>query len=192
MGNFRSDSRGGFRNRSSGNRTGGSSFGGRSDGNRSGGSRFGGSGGSRFGGRDGGRDGFRGRDSRRPAEMHEITCDKCGKQCEVPFKPTGDKPVFCSDCFRKNSSPGNDSDSRNQNRTQSGFSSEQLNKINAKLDRIIKILQELEIDNEEDSEESENDEDLDDDEEDSEDEEVEDKSEESNEEDDSEDEEETN
>ena len=34
-------------------------------------------------------------------EMHRVTCDTCGKKCEVPFKPTGLKPVHCSDCFRK-------------------------------------------------------------------------------------------
>lgn len=39
------------------------------------------------------------RDSRRPV-MHKTTCSKCGKECEVPFKPTGEKPVFCDDCFR--------------------------------------------------------------------------------------------
>lgn len=32
--------------------------------------------------------------------MHKTTCSKCGKDCEVPFKPTGSKPVFCSECFK--------------------------------------------------------------------------------------------
>ncbi len=41
-------------------------------------------------------------DRARPA-MHQATCDKCGRDCEVPFKPTGDRPVFCKDCFRKDS-----------------------------------------------------------------------------------------
>jgi len=108
------------------------------------------------GGRFGGRSGGYGRDSerseRRPVEMHEATCDKCGKQCEVPFRPTGDKPVYCSDCFRQNEgSSSRNFGSRNQDRpSQSGISSEQLNQINAKLDKIIKILQELEIDTEDD------------------------------------------
>ncbi len=35
-------------------------------------------------------------------EMHKATCADCGKECEVPFKPTEGKPVKCSDCFRKN------------------------------------------------------------------------------------------
>jgi len=32
--------------------------------------------------------------------MYKAVCSKCGKDCEVPFKPTGEKPVFCSDCFK--------------------------------------------------------------------------------------------
>lgn len=31
--------------------------------------------------------------------MHKATCSECGKPCEVPFRPTGEKPVFCRDCF---------------------------------------------------------------------------------------------
>jgi len=36
--------------------------------------------------------------------MHQATCDQCGNQCEVPFRPSGGKPIFCSDCFSKNKS----------------------------------------------------------------------------------------
>ncbi len=38
------------------------------------------------------------RDSR-PVTMHQAVCASCGKTCEIPFKPTGDKPVYCRDCF---------------------------------------------------------------------------------------------
>lgn len=38
---------------------------------------------------------------RGPREMHEITCSDCGKKAEVPFKPDGDRPVYCRDCFQK-------------------------------------------------------------------------------------------
>jgi len=34
--------------------------------------------------------------------MHKAICSDCGKECEVPFKPTEGKPVRCQDCFRKN------------------------------------------------------------------------------------------
>ncbi|MDD3032739.1 MAG: hypothetical protein PHX52_01975 [Candidatus Pacebacteria bacterium] len=32
-------------------------------------------------------------------EMFEVICDDCGRQCKVPFKPSNDKPIYCSDCF---------------------------------------------------------------------------------------------
>ena len=34
-------------------------------------------------------------------EMFPATCAQCGKATEVPFQPRGDKPVYCSDCYRK-------------------------------------------------------------------------------------------
>lgn len=36
-----------------------------------------------------------------PREMHKAKCSKCGKDCEVPFKPTPGKDVFCKDCYAK-------------------------------------------------------------------------------------------
>ena len=95
---------------------------------------------------------FKRKDSRRSEKrlptMHEVTCDKCKKQCRVPFKPTGDKPVYCSDCFRKNDNSNSSYGSRSQDRPfKSGMSSEEFEQINAKLD---KIMQALEIDSEED------------------------------------------
>ena len=36
-----------------------------------------------------------------PREMHKATCSECGNECEVPFKPTEGKPVYCKECFRK-------------------------------------------------------------------------------------------
>jgi len=36
----------------------------------------------------------------RPREMHKATCADCGKECEVPFKPTEGRAVLCQDCFR--------------------------------------------------------------------------------------------
>lgn len=32
--------------------------------------------------------------------MHPTVCSACGKETEVPFQPRGDRPVYCSDCFR--------------------------------------------------------------------------------------------
>ena len=90
------------RNRS-GSRGGGGRFGSRG-GNRSGGR----GGGGRFGGGHGGfnrsHGGCRsgGGFSDRPREMHKATCSKCGNDCEVPFKPTPGKPVYCKECYMKN------------------------------------------------------------------------------------------
>ncbi len=39
--------------------------------------------------------------SRPPRQMYHVICSECGKDAEVPFQPTGDKPVYCSDCFNR-------------------------------------------------------------------------------------------
>ncbi|MEA2054278.1 MAG: CxxC-x17-CxxC domain-containing protein [Candidatus Thermoplasmatota archaeon] len=38
---------------------------------------------------------------RPPREMHKVICSDCGKETEVPFKPTEGRPVYCRDCFSK-------------------------------------------------------------------------------------------
>ena len=58
-------------------------------------------GGGRDGGNRGGGFGAR-RDFGAPREMHKATCSGCGQECEVPFKPTEGRPVFCKDCYAKN------------------------------------------------------------------------------------------
>src|SRR3989338_7616753 len=99
----------------------------------------------RFGRRDSGRSGSRGsgrfdRDLDRPErmefrrprlDMHTATCAKCGARCDVPFKPTGERPVYCSDCFRK----GDNFESKGAYQEKSEF-----DRINEKLDRILEAL----------------------------------------------------
>lgn len=34
-------------------------------------------------------------------EMFTAVCASCGKEARLPFKPTGDRPVYCSECFAK-------------------------------------------------------------------------------------------
>jgi len=34
-------------------------------------------------------------------QMFSAVCAECGKDTQVPFEPRGDKPVYCSDCYRK-------------------------------------------------------------------------------------------
>jgi len=51
------------------------------------------------GGGSGGGGGYGARD-RGPREMFSATCSNCGREAQVPFRPTSGKPVYCSDCFR--------------------------------------------------------------------------------------------
>ena len=53
---------------------------------------------NRFGGRD--RRGGFGRGNQDRSQMHEAICGKCGERCQVPFKPTEGKPVYCRECFK--------------------------------------------------------------------------------------------
>ncbi|MCA1646217.1 MAG: zinc-ribbon domain containing protein [Chloroflexi bacterium] len=65
--------------------TGGSSYGSYGGG----GSSYGGGGGYSAGG------------SRGTREMFSATCSSCGQEAQVPFQPSGDKPVYCSTCFEQ-------------------------------------------------------------------------------------------
>src|SRR5437762_11772788 len=50
--------------------------------------------------RDSGGGGYGG-GSRGPRQMYTATCSSCGNEAQVPFQPTGDKPVYCSSCFQQ-------------------------------------------------------------------------------------------
>lgn len=48
------------------------------------------------------------RHARRPAnsdanrgdrQMYEVTCAECGQLTQVPFKPSGARPVYCRACY---------------------------------------------------------------------------------------------
>ena len=32
-------------------------------------------------------------------QLYSVKCANCGKQTQVPFKPSGDRPVYCRDCY---------------------------------------------------------------------------------------------
>ena len=84
----------------------------------------------RSSGRSSGR-GFDRRGSRQNVGMTKVTCSTCKAKCEVPFKPTSSKPVYCNDCFIKKGSQGK-------------VSKEDLDTINEKLDKIMKLLEKKE------------------------------------------------
>jgi len=132
-----------------------------------GGKKFGGQGGGDRGDRGGNRGFGGGRDGGRP-QMHKAVCSDCGSNCEVPFRPTGDKPIFCSDCFSGKRDKGdnrNDRGGRNERGGDRGFGGRdskprfddkqshkgdggkdgvnykaQFDMLNAKMDKIIKML----------------------------------------------------
>lgn len=128
------------------------------------GKKFGGGGRSFSGGNRGeNRGSGNRRDGVRP-QMHRATCSDCGNSCEVPFRPTGDKPIFCNDCFknkggdssrdfrgggnrdfdrnRRSSQPrfgDNRSDQNNGGRNTENYKI-QFEQLNTKLDKILRIL----------------------------------------------------
>lgn len=48
----------------------------------------------------GGRDRRPSNNDREERKMYKGICDECGRSCELPFRPSGDKPVYCSNCFK--------------------------------------------------------------------------------------------
>ncbi len=93
-------------------------------------------------------------------QMHKATCSACNAPCEVPFKPRGTKPVLCNNCFKKgDQSPSNRfggesmryadrdrfdrSDRQEQAPRNNDGISKQLDLINTKLDKVLKLLSEI-------------------------------------------------
>src|SRR5438552_2990916 len=85
---------------------------------------------------------------RERTEMFSATCANCGKQCEVPFRPNGSKPVLCRDCFKNNQGSDNRSERRSfdrpsfnredrpQRTNDAPNYKEQFEMLNAKMDKI--------------------------------------------------------
>lgn len=88
-------------------------------------------------------------------QMHPATCSGCGKPCQVPFRPSAGKEVFCNDCFSKMKGEEtfvrNDRFDRNDRNDRPAFKSapaggnmdavvRQLQVVTAKLDQLITIM----------------------------------------------------
>jgi len=90
---------------------------------------------------------FGDRDSGRPS-LHDAVCDECGKDCQVPFRPSGGKPVYCSDCFRKKGGSDSDRSGDRRDSPRRSFGGdrstsqlvEKIEILNTKLDTIINLL----------------------------------------------------
>ncbi|MBI2337618.1 hypothetical protein HYU95_00385 [Candidatus Daviesbacteria bacterium] len=82
---------------------------------------------------------FSDRGSRGPVQMHRAVCDNCKKDCEVPFRPTSGKPIFCSSCFESRNSerPARFNDRQVYN---GKSNQEQFDQLNNKLDKILAML----------------------------------------------------
>jgi CxxC-x17-CxxC domain-containing protein len=87
---------------------------------------------------------FKKRDFDRSRVTHKTVCSKCGQQCEVPFVPSGTRPVFCRECFQANriSVPTKSENNYSANRpaTQVQYK-EQFDLLKTKLDKILELLQ---------------------------------------------------
>lgn len=57
--------------------------------------RQGGGGGYGGGGYGGGGGGY----DRPPREYFDVQCAACGQMTQVPFRPKGDRPVYCKTCY---------------------------------------------------------------------------------------------
>ena len=135
-------------------------------GNFQGGGNRGGGGGGYRGGNGGGRPSYGGnrgggdRGDRREVTMHKAVCDECHKSCEVPFRPSSDKPIYCNDCFagkRGNDGGRKDFGDRGGRRDFGGKPSfakptgapmgddvkKQLNEMNSKLDRLVSVIEKM-------------------------------------------------
>ena len=67
--------------------------------------------------------------------MTKVICASCRTECEVPFKPTTNDPVYCKNCFAGKDKKNFEKPSFEKH------SSKDLDMINEKLDKIMKALE---------------------------------------------------
>jgi CxxC-x17-CxxC domain-containing protein len=78
--------------------------------------------------------------------MHDAVCDDCGRDCQVPFRPSGDKPIYCSDCFEKrggNERSGDRGGDRPSNKRGSYDRSSQPSVVNVDMSGLVKSVEAL-------------------------------------------------
>lgn len=93
-------------------------------------------------------------------EMFTTTCASCEASCQVPFRPNGQKPVYCKNCFDGQEKGGNNfkpsfdrkkfgghdsyrapSEPRNDNRTDQ--LQKQIEALGSKLDKVIDLIKNI-------------------------------------------------
>ncbi|MFH1479282.1 MAG: CxxC-x17-CxxC domain-containing protein [Candidatus Omnitrophota bacterium] len=63
-------------------------------------------------------------EGRRERTYTRVVCADCGNECEIPFKPSGDRPVYCKECFAKRKQGGQFSPNRDNRPQERDFSRE--------------------------------------------------------------------
>jgi CxxC-x17-CxxC domain-containing protein len=89
-----------------------------------------------------------------PLQKYDAVCSTCGKRCEVPFRPDGSRPVYCTECFgaphdaqaNKGKFPSRDFSARPSYAPPAGGKSladleRQIGAMNTKIDTMLKILE---------------------------------------------------
>lgn len=65
--------------------------------------------------------------------MTRVNCSSCGISCEVPFKPSSNKPVYCDNCY-------NEKPKLSKPEKVQGITENDLDIINEKLNKIMRAL----------------------------------------------------
>jgi len=73
-------------------------------------------------------------------QLFDAVCDECRENCKVPFQPRNGNPVLCSNCFGNKKDGGSSRSSSSSFTRSSRDNSIDLEAINSKLDKIIKLL----------------------------------------------------
>jgi CxxC-x17-CxxC domain-containing protein len=86
--------------------------------------------------------------------MYDAVCSECGNSCQIPFRPSNGRDVFCSRCFEKQDGSQTERPERrsfdrpNANRTENRESGHgpahfkaQFEALNTKLDKILGLLE---------------------------------------------------
>ena len=71
---------------------------------------------------------------------YKATCAKCGQECEVPFRPSGGKPVYCSNCFQQVGDRERPMQRSYQSHRPGSDNNRQMEMVIQKLDKIIALL----------------------------------------------------
>jgi CxxC-x17-CxxC domain-containing protein len=82
------------------------------------------------------------RDRDEAMQKFDTVCSKCGKACQVPFRPSNTRPVYCKDCF---GAPQSAKEKATRFPIQEGKSvadlTRQIAAMNTKIDTMLRILQ---------------------------------------------------